>query len=482
MGRPRGSKNKKITSKWEVYKPAPEVYDGLFRLHKAPPTITHRLPKECPLPNAKSTILSRRQTDDGFARNYYLVQISELPIKASNEPAKLREEVLQVDMSQILKYVSRRELERFEQADFAAVAQAEAVARRAEADELARRKLEKNARERGFGRGNRMLRGLGLDSETQVRSRGRPRGRGKGRGRGRGRGLARCGLTTAGGQDVDAMEKLQRRQSFQIASIDTEDVDGEDNYEISTNKPSPSQARNSLLTNSALPNSPIATHRRQSLMLTRRSPIDDDSNSEEDGRSRSDAVVQLQFERDKYGRNFLGTESDGADDHRTKRRRTEDWASTSALIMTKAGPTSPKQSFALTHSLSKSILAEKIESSASESSTRSDDRMLHMRQPVFEHSAIPSDKSDAAEQNIHDGNTEDDREEQSGEEFVVEAILSHSYEDGKKYYLVKWDGYEDSSDWLPEEDLLGTQELLTEYNEKIEKRKVKGSLHRTFSR
>ena len=59
------------------------------------------------------------------------------------------------------------------------------------------------------------------------------------------------------------------------------------------------------------------------------------------------------------------------------------------------------------------------------------------------------------------------------EEYEVERILSHSYENGQKYHLVKWYGYEDSSDWLPEQDLGGAQELVAEYNETLLRKKGK---------
>jgi len=64
-------------------------------------------------------------------------------------------------------------------------------------------------------------------------------------------------------------------------------------------------------------------------------------------------------------------------------------------------------------------------------------------------------------------NNDDDADADGAEEYVVEAIVEHFQEDGKNYYLVKWDGYEDSHDWLPEEDLEGAADLVAEYNERI---------------
>ena len=61
----------------------------------------------------------------------------------------------------------------------------------------------------------------------------------------------------------------------------------------------------------------------------------------------------------------------------------------------------------------------------------------------------------------------DEEDAEGAEEYVVEAIVNHFQEDRKKYYLVKWDGYEDSHDWLPEEDLGGAADLVAEYNERL---------------
>jgi hypothetical protein len=64
--------------------------------------------------------------------------------------------------------------------------------------------------------------------------------------------------------------------------------------------------------------------------------------------------------------------------------------------------------------------------------------------------------------------------EEDPEEYVVEAIIEHYYDDeGKKYYLVKWEGYQDSHDWLLEEDLAGASELVAGYNERVRRRKGK---------
>jgi hypothetical protein len=64
---------------------------------------------------------------------------------------------------------------------------------------------------------------------------------------------------------------------------------------------------------------------------------------------------------------------------------------------------------------------------------------------------------------------------QTHEEYAVEAIVDHFREHGMNYYVVKWEGYEDSHDWLPEVDLGGAADLVTEYKERIgwENKKVR---------
>jgi hypothetical protein len=73
-----------------------------------------------------------------------------------------------------------------------------------------------------------------------------------------------------------------------------------------------------------------------------------------------------------------------------------------------------------------------------------------------------------------EGENENDTEGENAEEYAVEAVLEHFYDDeGVKYYLVKWEGYEDSHDWLTEEELQGAPEIVAEYNERVRRRKGK---------
>ena len=66
---------------------------------------------------------------------------------------------------------------------------------------------------------------------------------------------------------------------------------------------------------------------------------------------------------------------------------------------------------------------------------------------------------------------ESDPDESDTEEYVIEAILDHSCIDDTKYYLVKWQGYENSSDWVSAEDLAGAPEMVAEYEEKVRRRR-----------
>ncbi|KAI9712743.1 MAG: hypothetical protein M1820_001365 [Bogoriella megaspora] len=85
-------------------------------------------------------------------------------------------------------------------------------------------------------------------------------------------------------------------------------------------------------------------------------------------------------------------------------------------------------------------------------------------------------KQAATEEEDADVGGEEDEEEgdedgeDGEEEYVVEKILSHQFdEDDKPFYEVKWQGYEKKADrtWEPEENLEGAQEALEQYYEKI---------------
>jgi hypothetical protein len=63
---------------WETYTPPPSVYDNIWHIRQAPVTVTPTVPNDCPIPDARTRILERRQTEDGFGRNFYYVEITYL--------------------------------------------------------------------------------------------------------------------------------------------------------------------------------------------------------------------------------------------------------------------------------------------------------------------------------------------------------------------------------------------------------------------
>ncbi|KAF2644305.1 hypothetical protein P280DRAFT_505118 [Massarina eburnea CBS 473.64] len=455
-GRGRG-RGKTMVWEWERYKPAPDLYDNLFRLRKAPPTITHTLPNACPIPNAESRIISRHQTDDEYARNYYVVRItyhhsSENDASGPrNQSEAARDETIHVEMASIRHYVSPREIERFENAESRAEAEAKSVAERAEAEELMRKRLEKNARVPGMGRGGRMMNGLGLDSDAEGRTRGRPRGRGRGRGRGswRGRGGYAIGVGENGkSKPLNHEDEDEVLQRF-IAEYSSE---GDEERIIRAKLPSPDVARSSLVANSALPVSPVAMS--TPLHFSRGTP-------EEDDRGRmSSAAAQLQFER--HERHHLAEEDESEEDgHRAKRRRTESMTSTHPFIVSfqSTNQSRPKQQYIAESPQPQSASSEDPIAPSSRPQSRKT-----YTESKHEHFADHED-----ENNIDVEKVEDD----DAEEYVVETILDHNFESGLKYYLVKWQGYDDSSDWLHEDDLAGAKELVRGYHRRLKKRPMR---------
>lgn len=401
-------------------------------------------------------------------------------------------------MSQILKYVSRRELERYEQEDYAQQARAEEIARRAEAEELAKRRLQKNFREPGISKGIALLENLELGSaEVPKRGRGRPRGSGRGRGRGRGRArrswLGRGDVATTTDDDADPEEvyqSLTEQELLEAEMLETSDDDEAE--EAALSKPSsPNFARSSFVANSALPLSPVAMHRRLSktlipphLLPARESPADERSASDDEeqrsARSISSGTAQPGLEYDIRGQQFFdmdedGEESEGSenmddmDQHRTKRQRTESTSSTRAPESSRPGllHSWAKQPTTHTRSSSSTDPLNANESSTSDDETDGHAANAQLRSEIEETPDLAAPNDNRYEEN---GDVE---MIDSEEEYVVESIVSHSYENGKRYYLVKWEGYDDKSDWLPEDDLLGARELVTKYNERLFRTKGK---------
>ncbi|KAH3904057.1 hypothetical protein HBH56_240570 [Parastagonospora nodorum] len=489
-GRGRGGK----TTNWEWhnnYSPGPEIYNQLWHIRQEPATVTPFLPTECPLLNARSRILDRRQTEGDIQRNFYLVEVTnftnrETSVSSAEDAGPNITELLHVDLSRILEYVSPEELERFENEQFQVEAEAEAVAMRMEAEELRRRRLEKNARSAAMGQGSRMLSGLSLDPE--MRPRGRPRGRGRGRGRGSWRGRAALVSNTREQDtqdqlvDAEVEELIQTEDGLQMMMInETDSEDGDFAADLEARR-SPNMARSAFVANSALPLSPVLSHRRPSgapSML--RNPTvasDDDEESDlelvdRDARSTSSAAMQLRIEDDIRGRPETAPDDDG-DSHRSKRRRTESTTSTQRRPRAQENlPELPNQ---------RSPYSNAIPESPAEDS----DDAIPAHEPNALYRSLQNGNSNGTElDNIHvqsptvrapveqQSGDDNDDEEEDAEEYVVEAIIEHYRDAGKKFYLVKWQGYEDSHDWLPEENLEGAAELVAEFNEKVRRRKMK---------
>jgi hypothetical protein len=342
-------------------------------------------------------------------------------------------EILHVDLSRILDFVSPDELERYENEQFRIEAEAEAIAMRVEAEALARRRLERNKRMVAIAQ-----RGLGPDQE--ARTRGRPRGRGRGRGRGSWRGRSAL-VTNSQPHNEDKQEELVgvepeatlRRVEEDLQLMIAETESDEDDFETPRGPLSPSIARSAFVANSALPVSPVLSRRRPSIIAS--TQYDDYESAMDpvnaDERSISSAAMQLRIKEAVRGRTNESSEDGSSHSgHRSKRRRTES--------------TPPN------HRTSPVVLLGE--------QGRTEDDSEAEKNGEIEDGADTSDNGDDAE------------------EHVVEAIIDHYRDDvGKKWYLVKWQGYEDSHDWLTDKDLEGAAELVAEYNAKVRRKKKRNT-------
>ncbi|KAH7391742.1 hypothetical protein BKA66DRAFT_439544 [Pyrenochaeta sp. MPI-SDFR-AT-0127] len=459
-GRGRGRGGRTAVWEWESYTPGPEIYEQLWRIRKAPATVTPQLSSDCPIPNAQTRILDRRQTESETQQNFYKVEITRPSThRSSNDQADevtQSKEVEEVDLSCILQYVSPHELERFENEQFRIEAEAEAEVLRQEAQELARRRLEKNARIPRLDKGGRTLTGLGLNAEAPRR--GRPRGRGRGRGRGswqkRGALVMHSQLQGDTREDVAHAESIDQttgvlhreEEELQriIAETETE-TDEEDSADVEGPAlASPTIMRSAFFTNSALAVSPITKHRRLSNMSMMQHahsevPETDDSENDYNAQSISSIPMQFPFEDKSQGETDDELGEDNKDDgHRSKRRRTESTSSNQRAQM---------QSIP-------------------------EPRLTTVSMSPFEHrsSTLAPDEPLGEENGVA---------EEDAEEYAVEGILEHFHEGGRDYFLVKWEGYDEAYDWLPEEDLEGAGELVAEYREQFRGGKKKSKSRMT---
>ena len=399
-------------------------------------------------------------------------------------------EIIEVDMSRILQYVSPLQLEDFENDQFRIEAAAEAEVLRQEAEELARWRMEKEAgvsgRGRGRGRGSRMLSGLGLVPDAPRGGRPRARGSGRGRGRWRGRTSRILSPDTNSQQDVTGNQaeesNFEEDVQHEIAETDAEEYYSEDEKQVQA---SPSIMRSAFVANSALniqSTSPMRHRFKQSFFHGDLVEVSDTECSESmvddsDTKRISSAAMHLRLEDASEDGRVGDAEMEDFSDHGhlSKRRRTE---STTSKSPVRRGP-NPASKFSYSHPShvmddSSRYAFDEVEDS-DKSSGKSISAASQSRRP---HSPTYSAQHSTHLDNINVLSVEasplpDEEDDEEAEEYIVEAILEHYYDQGKKYYLVKWEGYEDSHDWLPAQDLEGAAELVEEYDKRTKKQKMK---------
>ncbi|KAI4951508.1 hypothetical protein J4E91_004218 [Alternaria rosae] len=231
-GRGRGKGKTQIWG-WEAYTPGAEVYDQLWRVRKEPATVTARLPNVCPISNARTRILHRRHTEHHFKRELYIVEVTYNGGAGSARDGVALTQLEDVDLQRILQFVSPAELERYETEQFRLEAEAETIAMRTEAEDLARRQLQKNAKAPNANKGSRMLSGLAFAAEPTARPRGRPRAnRGKCRGRSRGLVVSSRQLKNDMHEELVDSEPMvfDRRQSLEHDDKDNAGADATEEY------------------------------------------------------------------------------------------------------------------------------------------------------------------------------------------------------------------------------------------------------------
>lgn len=452
--------------------------------------MTPNVPNDCPIFDARTRILERRQTEDDYGRNFYLVEVtysggqepSSTWLQSSDNSDKTGTEVETVDASRILQYVSPRELERFENEQFRIEAEAQAIADKVEEEEQVRRRIARNAR-LAAGKGSGMLDTIGIDPDLRTAGavKGRPRGRGRGRGRGRPRGSWRGRVAIPFGgmrikelaQDriIDSEPGQTQMESLPIAQGEIMETSSEPEDDM-LKKTSPGLMRSAFVTNSALPLSPVRPH-RPAIALQRGQPkvpdISDTDTPVEDSDSMSSAAMQLQVEEDQGVFDDTASESDSPDLHRNKRRRTESVEPQHTLMF------QPSSQIEVSESEDESIPADPP--SANKATKYKDASQNPNAAPHNNHLSLPRSPSPEDRQ-FSDSESEDGEQDEDenadAEEYVVEAITEHYHDDdGRRFYLVKWQGYKDSYDWLPEEDLGGATELVRGYNDSVRRKKGK---------
>lgn len=462
------------------------MYDQLWRVRKEPATVTARLPNVCPMSNARTRILHRRQTEDRFKRELYTVEVTYTGGPGSARDGIALTQLEDVDLQRILQFVSLAELERYETEQFRLEAEAEAIAMRTEAEDLARRQLRKNAKGPNASKGSRVLSALAFSVEPTPRSQGRPRAtRGKCRGRARGveptRGL------------VVSSRQLKNDMHEQLVDSEPMVFDRTTEHIGQPTQTSPNTTRSAFVANSALSVSPIP--RRVSISVPRRelSEVSEPSEPEDvdylalsdnDAKSTRGDLPSLAIEvgnagssKDRPFSSPSGIESTLPCQLHPIIPAFSPSADNVLQEAPTAAPFSARDSGspAPLDSRVADVFLQTASSSNYSALAASDQDNIIPPQPAspqFESdgyvgSRITSMRTLYPGQQSLEHNNEDDAEADATEEFAVEAIVAHFHEHEKNYYLVKWEGYEDSHDWLPEEDLEGAADLVTEYKERI---------------
>ncbi|KAF2463548.1 uncharacterized protein BDR25DRAFT_108071 [Lindgomyces ingoldianus] len=460
-GRGRGRPKTQLWHFDTAYRPGSDVWEANYRIKSAPPTVTRGPRRACPIEGAETSILRRTQTRDGIPQIIYTVEIRQL-VQAHDGTYDVHSVSTEdVDLSRIDHYASKWEQQRFENAEFKAARNAAEVARRAGIEAQEKKYLAVNFRN---SRAPSRMDGA-ASTATLSHAAGRGRGRRRGYGLGRGRESVH-GHRSGRGDHVNLVDHTP--DAFNEAAIlDSQEDDDADavslkpppglHHEAPSNRASnesdgdvpplsPSLMRSSFIANSALVASPTIPRIHPEVL-----DIDDNTSS------MSSAAQQLMSER--QVRKRLSSDenvdelqvADGAAWHHSKRRRTE-----SVSLSPKPGR--PKNSLAeQPHS---SLEDESISESSSE-----DRRNDHIGD------ITPQGHGHDQEQN------EKEHEGEDLEIFTVENIVSHTYQNDKKVYLVKWEGVDKAEDWLTEEELEGAADMLAEYKARIERpvfRKNKG--------
>ena len=313
-----------------------------------------------------------------------------------------------------------------------------------------------------------MLDSLGIDPELQATSktRGRPRGRGRGSWRARG-GVASGAMRVneiAQDEIFDSEPSQTHMQRTETIGSEVPETSSESEDDLAEPL-SPGLMRSAFVTNSALPVSPVQQYRFGGpAALRRTNPVPDINDDDE---SMLSDAMQLQVEGGHGDTISTGSGSDdlGDRDRRgTKRPRTESATPQHTLMFP------PSSQIEVPESEDSSIPTDHRLSSVEAHQYNDADFKTHL--------ALRTGLSSSQYAKLSPDDAPDDSEEGSddedAEEYVVEAINEHYYDDdGRKFYLVKWQGYEDSYDWLPKEDLEGAAELVHKYDESIKRNKGK---------